>query len=157
MATTRLTQSEVYKKWKGYQPPGTCTLVSLHNTPCENNPHGCSYIALCPTMRVPSSITWNKEIVYNCMWSLLVTLDAHNQCINTDESGGARTEKRIGKVLMTGFGTGTGGISAERCAQQMALAVRDYVDASTHKEKWRMMNVDDSFRYANDCRRTHDM
>lgn len=56
---------------------------------------------------------------------------------------------------MTGFGSGTGGISAQRCAQQMTLAVRDYVDASTHEEKWSKMSIEDAFEYANDCRQTH--
>ena len=93
------------------------------------------------------------------MWSLLVTIDAHNQSIGNDTNNANGTNGggggKIKRVLMTGFGTGTGGISPQRCAQQMALAVRDYVDASTHKEKWSKMSMEEAIEIASDCRQTH--
>ena len=101
-------------------------------------------------MRIPEDVVWNREIVYNCMWSLLVSLDQHNQAEEISRNG-----KRIHKVLMTGLATGVGNVSAERCAQQMALAVENFIDASENPEKWSSMEWDDALTYAHDCRRTH--
>ena len=56
---------------------------------------------------------------------------------------------------MTGLATGVGNVSAERCAQQMALAVENFIDASENPEKWSSMEWDDALTYAHDCRRTH--
>ena len=38
---------------------------------------------------------------------------------------------------MTGLGTGAGGVSAERCAAQMVLAVKHYAEASGLPERLR--------------------
>jgi len=148
-APTGIVQATLYQRWKGYAPPGTCTLVPLKGTVCENNAHGCAFIALCPTMRIPEDVVWNREIVYNCMWSLLVSLDQHNQAAEISRNG-----TRVHKVLMTGLATGVGNVSAERCAQQMALAVGDFIDASENPGKWRSMEWDDAITYAHECRRT---
>lgn len=150
LAPTQLAQTTLYRRWKGYAPPGTCTLVPLSGSVCENNSHGCAFIAICPTMRIPENVVWNREIVYNCVWSLLVAIDEHNRCAEASGTG-----KRINKVLMTGLGTGVGGVSARRCAQQMALAMRDFEDASAHPEKWGSMGWDDAISYAKDGRNTH--
>src|SRR5260370_40163144 len=66
LAPTRLAQATLYQHWKGYAPPGSCILVPLAGSACENNAHGCAFIALCPTMRIPEDVVWNREIVYNC-------------------------------------------------------------------------------------------
>ena len=86
------------------------------------------------------------------MWSLLVTLDQYNHSVEV-----TRTGPRISKVLMTGLGTGTGRVSAKRCAQQMALAIRDFCDASAHPEKWGSMDWDDAIQSALDGRATHQL
>ena len=99
-------------------------------------------------MRTPENVLWNREVVYNCMWSLLVSLDNHNQAANDDES-------RIRRVLITGLGTCTGGVSAKRCAQQMMLAVRDFIDASESADKWSSIEWDHAIDLTHDCRRTH--
>jgi O-acetyl-ADP-ribose deacetylase (regulator of RNase III) len=98
-------------------------------------------------MRIPENVVWNREVVYNCMWSLLVSLEKHNE--EADDG------TKIRKVLMTGFGTGTGGVSAERCAHQMALAIRDFIDACENVEKWRAIKWADVMDLTQDCRRTH--
>ncbi len=64
----------------------------------------CKYIAHCPTMRVPSNCRWNKEIVYNCMWSLLNELRVHNA---------VRKTVPITRVFVTGLGTGIGGFPSQ--------------------------------------------
>jgi len=150
LAPTRLAQVTFYNHWKGYAPPGSCTLVPLHGSVCENNAHGCTFIAMCPTMRIPEDVVWNREIAYNCLWSLLNSLDQHNRAAVTSGDG-----SRISKVLMTGLATGVGNISPKRCAQQMALAVRDFIDASENAGKWSSMDWETIIGYAQDCRRTY--
>ena len=63
-------------------------------------------------MRIPERVTWNREIVYNLMWSVLVSLEHHNAAV--DDSTQVGTSVRIRKVLMTGLGTGVGGVSTAR-------------------------------------------
>ena len=141
-APTTVVQAALYKRWKGFAPPGTCTIIPLKGSSFENNKHGCAHIALCPTMRRPGSVTWNRDIVYNIMWSLLVSLEQHNAA--ADDLTQVGTGARIRKVLMTGLGTGLGGVSSVNCAQQMALAVKHFLEASAHPEKWSSMSWDDT-------------
>lgn len=153
---TQIAQSVLYRRWKGYAPPGTCTLIPLAGTPCAANKYRCRFIALCPTMRVPQSVTWDRDVVYNCTWSLLNALDQHNAGVGAGPAaadGGAR----IGKVLMTGLATGVGGVSAERCAQQMALAVKHFLDASASTEKWSSLRWKDALAYDKETSRTHSL
>ena len=106
LAPTRLAQATLYEHWKGYAPPGSSTLVPLDGSVCENNAHGCAFIALCPTMRIPDDIVWNREIVYNCVWSLLNTLEQHNRGVELSGDGTS-----IRRILMTGLATGVGNVS----------------------------------------------
>ena len=152
-APTGFVQAALYKQWKGFAPPGSCTLIPLKGSSFENNPPGCAYIALCPTMRIPGSVTWNREIVYNLMWSILVSLEQHNAAV--DDLTQIGTGVRIRKVVMTGLGTGVGGISSERFAQQMALAVKHFLDASANPEKWSSLSWDNTISYDVEIRRTH--
>jgi len=145
-AATRVAQALLYQKWKGYAPPGTCTLVPLAGTACENNKHRCAYIALCPTMRIPSSVSWNREIVYNCMWSLLNTLANHNAEGNSS---------LIQKVLLTGLATGVGHVPEKLCAEQMALAIRDFADATARPEVWGNLEWRDAMKIAADTENTY--
>ena len=84
-------------------------------------------LALCPTMRHPCDISWHKDIVYNAMWSLLVEIERWNK-VHAGQSD------KIYNVLMTGLGTGTGKISPQVCARQMALAVRHFTLANIEEE-----------------------
>ncbi|KAH9917316.1 macro domain-like protein [Fomitopsis serialis] len=155
-APTQIAQAVLYKQWRGYAPPGTCTLVPLKDTVCAANKYACSYIALCPTMRIPENVKWNREIVYNCMWSLLVALDRHNASVASAAAGrGGAAGTAVKKVLMAGLATGVGRVSAERCAQQMALAVKHYADASEHPQKWSSLRWDDALDYAQETNDTH--
>jgi len=153
LAPTAFVQSALYKRWKGFAPPGSCTIIPLKGSSFENNIHGCAYIALCPTMRRPESVTWNREIVYNLMWSILVSLEQHNAAL--DDSMQVGTGVRIQKVLMTGLGTGVGGVSSARCAQQMALAVKHFLEASANPEKWSSMSWEDTVTPDEEICRTH--
>ncbi|KAF9473502.1 macro domain-like protein [Pholiota conissans] len=149
-APTHVAQAELYRRWKGFAPPGSRTLVPLKGSVCENNVHDCAYIALCPTMRVPEGVNWNREIVYNCVWSLLISLDHHNKVVEASGEG-----TKISRVLMPGLATGVGGVPPERCAQQTALAIRDFIDACANEEKWSSLKWESAIAYAEDCRRTY--
>ncbi|KAI0643216.1 macro domain-like protein [Trametes meyenii] len=128
-ALTRTAQSFLYERWRGFAPPGTCTLIPLANTPCEGNRFSCQFVALCPTMRTPRLVDWHKDLVYNCVWSLLVAIDAHNV------SAVGQTHQ-IESVVMTGLGTGTGGYSPRECAKQTALAFAHFEEAKARPDKW---------------------
>jgi hypothetical protein len=93
------------------------------------------------------SVSWNREIVYNIMWSILVSLEQYNAAV--DDLTQIRTGTTIRKVLVTGLGTGVGGISSAECAQQMALpvAVKHFLEASVHPEKWGPMRRSQSMSY----------
>ena len=103
-------------------------------------------------MRIPEDVVWNREIVYNCVWSLLIALEQHNRVVELSGDGTS-----IRRILMTGLATGVGNVSPQRCAQQMVLAVRDFIDASQNVGKWRCMEWNDTVDYAHDCRRTHQL
>ncbi len=124
-------------------------MVPLQATTCENNPHKCAYIALVPTMRVPEEVTWNREIVYNCVWSLLNALSQHN------ESASGSDARRIKTVLMTGLGTGVGYISPEVFAKQTALAFKHYLDSEAHPDKWSSLQWRDADAYSREVAETY--
>lgn len=109
-------QKVLAKEYNGYQCPGTAMLIPMKTF--EKNAFSCRYIAHCPTMRTPSNCTWNKEVVYNCMWNLLNCLHKHNE--KNAYKDGIRT------VFITGLGTGVGRFSVETCAKQMILAIKHY-------------------------------
>jgi hypothetical protein len=112
-------QDHIRERWNGYAPPGTCTTVPLPSSMLTNPLKGSS-IAILPTMRVPDVIDWHLDLVYNLTWSLFVEIERWNASI------GSSGNKKIESVLLCGLGTGTGNISAVRCAQQMILAVKHF-------------------------------
>jgi len=152
-APTTFLQAALYKRWKGFAPPGTCTIVPLKGSSFEDNSHGCTHIALCPTMRRPEPVTWNREIVYNLMWSILVSVERHNAAV--DDLTQIGTGTRIRKVLIPGLATGAGRVSNAKCAQQMALAVKHFLEASAHPEKWSSMGWNDTVPLDVEIRRTY--
>ena len=75
-------------------------------------------------MHTPEDVSWHKDLVYNAMWTLLVEINKWNRLelvFGVDDE-----PSKIRTVLMTGLGTGQGGISVKRCAQQMVLAVKHW-------------------------------
>ena len=79
-------------------PPGSCTIVPL-SPQFSSNQWNASSIAVLPTMPVPRKVDWNKDLVYNTTWALLVSIDRWN----------TTRSNRIEKILLPGLGTGTGG------------------------------------------------
>ncbi|TBU22315.1 macro domain-like protein [Dichomitus squalens] len=151
-ALTHAAQAVLYARWRGYAPAGTCTLVPLGKTKCANNKLGVRHVALCPTMRIPESVRWHKEVVYNCVWSLLVEIDNHNEAIAEDSEGAARRGLReIETVAMTGLATGVGRVPVDMCARQMALAFAHYHEAKAKPEKWGALQWTDIINLPSDA------
>jgi len=127
-------QDFLHAVYNGYQPPGTALLIPMQ--PFGDNLYECKYIAHCPTMRTPSNCRWNREVVYNCMWTLLCELRRHNAY---------KKNFPIKTIFVTGLGTGIGRFPSEVCARQMILAYKHFVRNLTKPNKttsWREANDD---------------
>ncbi|KAK7947161.1 appr-1-p processing enzyme family [Apiospora aurea] len=144
-ALTRAVQAQLYRQWRGFAPPGTCTLVQVpwdddkfaaRNTR-SRNVWGAKRVALCPTMRLPSDAEWNREVVYECVWGLLCAVDNHNRAVRQGKAAGnGGDQDEIRSVLMTPLATGVGRVSPERWAAQAVLAMKHFEDASRNPETW---------------------
>lgn len=140
LALTKHVQSYLYTEWKGFAPPGTCTLISIPPAFAETSRLGkrfaTKHLALCPTMRIPQSAQWDREIVYECVWSLLCAIDKHNSSLSLDAQ-----QDKIQTLLMTPLATGIGRVSPERWANQLLLAIKHFADAKENEEKWKALEV----------------
>ncbi|KAM4061126.1 phage tail assembly-like protein [Hirsutella rhossiliensis] len=147
-ALTYAAQAELYKEWRGFAPPGTCTLVRIPERFKERskNVWGTRYLALCPTMRTPQEVVWDREVIYECVWSLLCAIDRHNRALG--QSGVSADDAGIRSILITPMATGVGRVSAERWAHQFILAIRHFVDAVENPAKWSALTWDDIEEYA---------
>jgi O-acetyl-ADP-ribose deacetylase (regulator of RNase III) len=125
-ALTRAAQKVLYEKWRGFAPPGSCTLVEFPDE-LKQNEYGCGWVAICPTMREPGDVRWDREVVYECVWSLLCQVEGYNR---STEVG------KIGRILMTPLAVGVGKVSKERWAVQTVLALRQFVDAIERPARW---------------------
>lgn len=122
-------QNVLHEQWLGYAPPGSCTLVPLADDMAgTNNPWGTRVMAVIPTMRVPDDVSWHRDLVYNCMWSLLCEIVKWNRIPNQDP---------IRTVLSTGLGTGTGGLDYDQCARQMVLAAKHFQEPLPVHPRWK--------------------
>ena len=135
LALTRVAQAKLYDEWRGFAPPGTCTLVRIPEAFEERskNKWGTKFLALCPTMRTPQDVTWDREVVYEAVWSLLCAVDKHNVKVR-DGTGPELVEIR--SLLMTPMATGCGRVSAKRWAHQLILALKHFVDAMDNPSQW---------------------
>lgn len=79
-------------------------------------------------MREPDDVSWNRDLVYNAMWSLLKEVGQWNR--------GRVGDERIGRVMMTGLGTGTGGVPGRVCARQMVLAAKHFIEGVPEGARW---------------------
>ncbi|KAH9891949.1 macro domain-like protein [Cubamyces lactineus] len=129
-ALTNAVQDVLHKQHKGYLPPGSCRMVPLSAALTASNPLGCTSLAVVPTMRTPESVAWHHDLVYECMWNLLTALWRWNE--------GERPEGAppVQRVLMTGLGTGTGGIGYDTCAQQMFVAALNFARGWGEHPRW---------------------
>lgn len=155
LALTRVAQAVVYKEWRGFAPPGSCTLVDLDDESLRKNGWDCRYMALCPTMKIPQNVVWDKEVVYECVWALLATVNKHNRKV--EEVNDDKKDRPIRSLLMTPLATGYGGWSAERWAAQTVLAIRHFVDASENSEKWTAMGPIRIMKHCEEVEKTHNL
>ncbi|KAM0417464.1 hypothetical protein ACHAPT_012526 [Fusarium lateritium] len=135
-ALTGVAQAKLYEQWRGFAPPGTCTLVRIPDEfqARSRNIWGTKRVALCPTMRMPADVNWDREVVYECIWSLLCAVDNHNRDVRAGKA--PEGEEEIRSILMTPLATGVGRVSPERWATQAVLAMKHFAEASNDPEKW---------------------
>lgn len=148
LALTRAVQARLYDDWRGFAPPGTCTLLRIPDEfhQRSRNTWGTKYLALCPLMRVPQTVDWDREVVYECTWSLLCAIDKHNRNVRRGAQDGPQDE--IHSLLMVPMATGVGAVSPEKWARQTVLALKHYIDAVEHESKWRALEPIDISEYA---------
>ncbi|PVF95265.1 macro domain-like protein [Serendipita vermifera] len=127
---TNIVQNYIRDKSHGYLPPGSCIIVPLPpDLAGDNNPWKAHCIAVLATMRTPSDVRWHKDLVYNSMWSLQVAIENWNRAH-------AEGEGKIKRVVITGLGTGTGGVMPKVAAEQMALAVKHFLNPPLDQPRW---------------------
>ena len=123
-------QAHLRRRAAGFLPPGSCALVGLpEGVAGAGNAWGTRVLAVLPTMRVPGDVGWHRDLVYNATWALLAEVARWNA--DEGANGGP-----IERIVMTGLGTGTGGVSAERCARQMVLAVKHFEEGVAEHARW---------------------
>ncbi|KAJ5713172.1 uncharacterized protein N7483_010353 [Penicillium malachiteum] len=155
-ALTRATQLVLYEKWRGFAPPGSCTLVEFP-VPLKENPRACEWIAICPTMREPEDVNWDREIVYECVWSLLNQVEAYNRDLwkgSASQKSGSARGKRINSMLLTPLAVGIGKVSKERWAAQMVLALKHFVDSIENAPVWSALEWDRIGRFGVELKKT---
>jgi O-acetyl-ADP-ribose deacetylase (regulator of RNase III) len=153
LALTRAAQAVLYEEWHGFAPPGTCILVQMPREFEErsNNVWGTQYLALCPTMRIPQDVRWDREVVYECVWSLLCAIDRHNKAIREGKAPG---DTKIGNILMSPLATATGKVAPERWASQFLLAIKHFIDSTENPEEWSALEAVDILGYSREVART---
>jgi O-acetyl-ADP-ribose deacetylase (regulator of RNase III) len=159
-ALTRHVQIELYKQYRGFAPPGTCTLIPIPKEYAElsrtTDRWDCRWLALCPTMRVPYHADWDREVVYECVWSLLCAIDRHNQRAK-DSSSSELGESVISSILMTPLATGVGKVSAAKWAHQAVLALKHYVRAVENAVQWSSLDWAQVTELSDEVAKTHAM
>lgn len=128
-------QKQLLDKTGGYAQPGTCVLL-------ETQVNKCKYVALCPTMVIPSVVT-DYSIIYHCFWNLLITIHNHNKT----------SDDKIKNILLTGLGTGIGNVGKMANCRLLDLAISNYL-SYIQFIKSNKMNTKE--RYLIDCKKAND-
>ena len=162
LALTRVVQGVLNNEWKGFAPPGTTTLVDLQHETLNQGLWGCRYMAVCPTMKIPQGVRWDKEVVYECIWTLLAAIDKHNVKVasssSTNAGAGSGSEHReIQSILMTPLATLTGRWSPDKWAAQLVIAIRHFIEAQKNAEKWGMMDPISIMKFAREIGKTYEL
>lgn len=158
LGLTRAAQAQLYEHWRGFAPPGSCTLIHVPDEfhARSRNVWGVRRLALCPTMRLPSEATWNREVVYECLWSMLCAVDRHNRAAAAAAGApdGDATRDPVRSVLMTPLGTGVGHITPQRWAAQAVLALKHYHDSLERPHVWSSLDWDTSGSHSLEVQKT---
>lgn len=139
-ALTRAVQGQLFAYSRGYTPPGTCFIARIPSAFSaskqlrygDGSGWGCKFLALCPTMRMPADVRWDREVVYECIWSLLSAVERHNR----DAISNGNHEDVIREMLMTPLATGVGNVSLERWAEQCVLAIKHWLESGAQLDQW---------------------
>lgn len=115
---TRVVQKELYKRARGYTPESTVNVFNISKLDPLSN-YELPQLIHAPTMAIPEVIPQSSPVVFNTMWNILTAINN----VNSNEN-----EDPISKVLITGLGTGTGGVSYESCAIQMVGAYGTFLN-----------------------------
>ena len=160
LALTRVAQAALYTQFRGFAPPGSCLIVSLKGEKIlKENAWGCKYLALCPTMKVPSEVRWDREVVYECVWTLLAAIDRHNREIRERRAQNQREREgcEIQSVLMTPLATGCGLWSAQKWAAQTIIAIRHFKAALENESGVKMRGPVEIMTHSAEVEKTYDL
>ena len=105
-----------------------------------------------PTMRCPTNVNWDREVVYECMWSLLCAIDVHNSKIAAGNA--ADWETPIRSLLITPLATGVGRITPQRWAEQTVLAMRHFAEARVNGSRWEALDWEEVGKIDDEVRET---
>jgi O-acetyl-ADP-ribose deacetylase (regulator of RNase III) len=83
---------------------GECTVPHLKK--CQN------YLICCPTMKSPGLYIGDTMNIYNCYRSIFSLVK--------------KTSLKINNLIIPGMGTGVGGVSVQKCAQNFVSALKNY-------------------------------
>lgn len=73
-------------------------------------------------MRIPQDVRWDREVVYECIWSLLNAIYSHNVNASSED-------EKIRSMMMSPLATGSGFVAEDRWAQQLCLAIKHFIVA----------------------------
>lgn len=96
-------QHELLKQVGGYNPPGSAIVVDM-NTVLNVGGSKLPKLIHASTMGMPEKVSSNDPVIFNCLWNLFT-------CVKKDDD--------ISNVLLTGLGTGTGGVSLTSFLNQL--------------------------------------
>ncbi|KAL9097029.1 MAG: hypothetical protein Q9165_000993 [Trypethelium subeluteriae] len=159
-ALTKHAQSFLYDQYRGFAPPGTCTLIDIPKEFADKSKTGdrwgCRWLALCPTMWLPDDVNWDRQVVYECIWTLLCAVDKHNRTVKASSDEETRG-KVIRSILMTPLATGTGNVSKGKWAAQTVLAMKHFVYALENEKECRGISWQKAAKITNEVAETHGM
>jgi len=132
---TRQVQRALHVHSRRLPTPGSCLITSLPQDVAgsKGNKFGASSIAVVPTMRYPSKLNGTRiSSIMRCGTCWPKSRDGALSRAWTREE--LVREDRAS--IDDGLATGCGNVSAERCAQQMMLAVRHFAQGVPESANW---------------------
>lgn len=115
--------------WSGVQPVGTAVIVPLRDD-FDQVP----YLVHAPTMMTPGPVAGTPN-VYLAFKAVLEAVAVHN--LGHRDEHVVPHSTRVETILCPGLGTGTGRVSPESAAAQMAVALR-HVSMGARADTWRL-------------------
>lgn len=113
-------QHELFEQVGGYNPPGSAIVVDMNNLLNVSSTKLPKLVHV-STMSMPEKVDAKDPVIFNCLWNLFT-------CVKKDED--------ISNVLLTGLGTGTGGVSLTSFLTQLlkVASTHGYIQDITWKD-----------------------